>query len=170
MQGLTAKVFRTYNASITFQKELGNTPESGAISEKILAYNRANRRVAVLCNHQRAISKTHSAAMEKLFEKLKGSKLEKRLIKAELKSRNYKELSSSDDNQSDSCSSDEKLKLEQPDVKINEGEDLADISSQESESLKNISSISTERLSKKLVVLGDRISVLKNNILDKVSL
>ncbi|KAI3636607.1 hypothetical protein MIR68_005296 [Amoeboaphelidium protococcarum] len=70
MPGLTAKVFRTYNASHTFQIELEDTPEDATVAEKILAYNRANRQVAILCNHQRAVSKNHSTQMEKLREKL----------------------------------------------------------------------------------------------------
>ena len=43
MPGLSAKVFRTYNASFTFQEELIKTPEDGTVTEKVLAYNRANR-------------------------------------------------------------------------------------------------------------------------------
>lgn len=58
MPGLTAKVFRTYNASITLQRQLDELTDADAsIPEKILAYNRANRAVAVLCNHQRAVPK-----------------------------------------------------------------------------------------------------------------
>lgn len=69
MEGLTAKVFRTYNASITFQQELDKTVDSDSIADKILAYNRANREVAVLCNHQRAIPKSHKESMLKMQEK-----------------------------------------------------------------------------------------------------
>ncbi|EKM54686.1 uncharacterized protein PHACADRAFT_96904 [Phanerochaete carnosa HHB-10118-sp] len=44
MKGLTAKVFRTYNASITFQQQLDQgTPEKGTVQEKLNAYNHANR-------------------------------------------------------------------------------------------------------------------------------
>lgn len=58
MPGLTAKVFRTYNASITLQRQLDElTDPDATVPEKILAYNRANRAVAVLCNHQRAVPK-----------------------------------------------------------------------------------------------------------------
>lgn len=58
MPGLTAKVFRTYNASITLQRQLDELTDGDAsVPEKILAYNRANRAVAVLCNHQRAVPK-----------------------------------------------------------------------------------------------------------------
>ena len=39
--------------------------------ELVKFYNDANRQVAVLCNHQKAVSKTHDASMDKLKEKLK---------------------------------------------------------------------------------------------------
>jgi len=70
MPGLTAKVFRTFNASHTFQEELRKTPSDGTVNEKVLAYNRANREVAVLCNHQRAVTKGHAGQMSKLKEKV----------------------------------------------------------------------------------------------------
>jgi len=57
MPGLSAKVFRTYNASYTFTQELKKTPENADQAEKLLAYNRANRQVAILCNHQRGTTK-----------------------------------------------------------------------------------------------------------------
>jgi DNA topoisomerase-1 len=67
MKGLTAKVFRTYNASITFQEQLDdNTPEKVSVQEKLNAYNQANRMVAILCNHQRTVPKTHEQSMEKM--------------------------------------------------------------------------------------------------------
>jgi DNA topoisomerase-1 len=78
MPGLTAKVFRTYNASYTFQEELKKTPKDGTVAEKILAYNRANRQVAVLCNHQRAVPKTHSAQMGRIHDKILAIKYQKR--------------------------------------------------------------------------------------------
>ncbi|KAJ1983375.1 DNA topoisomerase 1 [Dimargaris verticillata] len=74
MPGLTAKVFRTYNASHTFQEQLRNTPANGTVQEKLLAYNRANRRVAELCNHQRNVSKGHTVQMEKLRDKIRALK------------------------------------------------------------------------------------------------
>lgn len=71
MPGLTAKVFRTYNASITLQRQLDELTDADvSVPEKILAYNRANRAVAVLCNHQRAVPKGHSKSMEALKEKI----------------------------------------------------------------------------------------------------
>jgi DNA topoisomerase-1 len=67
MKGLTAKVFRTYNASFTFQRLLDEESLEGAtLQEKLNAYNKANRRVAILCNHQRSAPKTHDQSMEKM--------------------------------------------------------------------------------------------------------
>lgn len=86
MPGLTAKVFRTYNASYTFQAELEKTPDADAsIAEKILAYNRANREVAILCNHQKAVSKTHGQSMERLREKVLTLKYQRHLVRKSLK-------------------------------------------------------------------------------------
>jgi len=65
-------VFRTYNASITLQQQLDElTEEVSTVPEKLLAYNRANRAVAILCNHQRAVPKTHNKSMENLREKIR---------------------------------------------------------------------------------------------------
>ncbi|GAA6002945.1 hypothetical protein JCM10207_001912 [Rhodosporidiobolus poonsookiae] len=96
MDGLTAKVFRTYNASWTFVQQLKNTPKDASVADKLLAYNRANRLVAVLCNHQRSVSKGHSAAMEKMMDKIKAlkyqrMKLRKALFAVADKSKKYKE-------------------------------------------------------------------------------
>ena len=53
MPGLTAKVFRTFRASWTLETHLLQPAAAGArLPEKLLAYHRANREVAVLCNHQ----------------------------------------------------------------------------------------------------------------------
>ncbi|KAI9090445.1 hypothetical protein DFS34DRAFT_643834 [Phlyctochytrium arcticum] len=84
MPGLTAKVFRTYNASYTFQEELKKTPKDGTTAEKILAYQRANRQVAILCNHQRAVSANHSGLMTRIQDKLKALKYERKLVKEKI--------------------------------------------------------------------------------------
>merc|ERR1712045_310891 len=71
MPGLTAKVFRTYNASITLQEQLKElTDEDDNLAAKVLSYNRANRAVSILCNHQRAVPKTHDKSMGALKEKI----------------------------------------------------------------------------------------------------
>ncbi|CCG83818.1 protein of unknown function [Taphrina deformans PYCC 5710] len=77
MPGLSAKVFRTFNASFTFQEQLKQTDANASVADKVLAYNRANREVAILCNHQRTVSKTHDAAMEKIEDKVKEQKYQK---------------------------------------------------------------------------------------------
>lgn len=72
MDGLTAKVFRTYNASWTLQCQLNEmTDADSTLPEKLLSYNRANRAVAILCNHQRAVPKSHEKSMENLKEKIR---------------------------------------------------------------------------------------------------
>jgi DNA topoisomerase-1 len=73
MEGLTAKVFRTYNASKTLQDELDSlTDPNASVMEKFLAYNRANRQVALLCNHQRSVPKTFEKSMGTLKAKVNG--------------------------------------------------------------------------------------------------
>ncbi|XP_043842127.1 DNA topoisomerase 1 [Dromiciops gliroides] len=75
MEGLTAKVFRTYNASITLQQQLKElTAPDENIPAKILSYNRANRAVAILCNHQRAPPKTFEKSMLNLQTKIDAKK------------------------------------------------------------------------------------------------
>ena len=69
MPGLTAKVFRTYNASITLDRLLLGTTGSTS-TEKIADYQRANKEVAILCNHQRSVSKVHGTQMERLEGKV----------------------------------------------------------------------------------------------------
>nr|DBA16843.1 TPA: hypothetical protein GDO54_002372 [Pyxicephalus adspersus] len=86
MEGLTAKVFRTYNASITLQQQLEElTDPEATVPEKILSYNRANRAVAILCNHQRAPPKTFDQSMANLRTKIEARKEQMALVKKELK-------------------------------------------------------------------------------------
>ncbi|KAJ0007022.1 hypothetical protein Pint_30247 [Pistacia integerrima] len=70
MPGLTAKVFHTYNALITLDDMLSRGTKEGDVSEKIVVYNSANKGVAIICNHQRTVSKTHGAQMTRLTEKI----------------------------------------------------------------------------------------------------
>lgn len=72
MPGLSAKVFRTYNASITLQRELGMWKDNPKISveEKVKFYKDCNRQVAKLCNHQKAVPKNHEEQLKKLEDKL----------------------------------------------------------------------------------------------------
>lgn len=58
MEGLTAKVFRTYNASSTLQDELKKVGLQGlTMEEKLEKYEEANKQVAILCNHQKTVGK-----------------------------------------------------------------------------------------------------------------
>ena len=52
MEGFSAKVFRPYNASMTLQDQLNKLEMEDNVAAKVLGYNRANRAVAILCNHQ----------------------------------------------------------------------------------------------------------------------
>ncbi|XP_042501552.1 DNA topoisomerase 1 alpha-like isoform X2 [Macadamia integrifolia] len=70
MPGLTAKVFRTYNASITLDEMLNRETKDGDMAEKIAVYQIANKEVAIICNHQRSVSKSHSVQMSRLSEKM----------------------------------------------------------------------------------------------------
>jgi DNA topoisomerase I len=71
MDGLTAKVFRTYNASVTLEEQLEKETKSNMnVHELVVAYNAANRAVAILCNHQRSVPKTFDKQLERLEEKV----------------------------------------------------------------------------------------------------
>jgi len=78
MENLTAKVFRTHNASTTLQIELakGYHPNCGTITkestleEKKFYYDQCNKTVAILCNHQRSVSKSHAEQLEKMDQKM----------------------------------------------------------------------------------------------------
>jgi Eukaryotic DNA topoisomerase I, catalytic core len=79
-------VFRTYNASFTLQNQLDElTEDDMSIPEKLLAYNRANRAVAILCNHQRAVPKTHNKSMDNLREKIRLKREQIQDVQNELK-------------------------------------------------------------------------------------
>lgn len=90
MEGLTAKVFRTFNASMLFQKQLKaieKKMESYSGSKRtdqfILQYQMANGKVAELCNHQKNVGKNHQDDVQKIKKQI--SELKKK-IKAAKKS------------------------------------------------------------------------------------
>lgn len=90
MDGLSAKVFRTYNASKTLQDELmkHETLTSWkrlSAAEKVVEYNSANREVAILCNHQRSVSKAQETQLENLGDKLSTLRKQKKQLKGMLK-------------------------------------------------------------------------------------
>ena len=47
-----------------------NTPKNGTVQEKILAYNKANKDVAILCNHQKTVSKGFAESFAKMGDKV----------------------------------------------------------------------------------------------------
>ena len=85
MKGLTAKVWRTYNASLLFQKELDKIKEEKVASidpnEKlnflISMFNQANTTVALLCNHQKNVSKSLDESIDKMDTRIKELKKKK---------------------------------------------------------------------------------------------
>uniref|UniRef100_A0A8C8HA83 DNA topoisomerase I n=1 Tax=Oncorhynchus tshawytscha TaxID=74940 RepID=A0A8C8HA83_ONCTS len=86
MPGLTAKVFRTFNASTTLQEQLNKlTTADMSLEEKLLSYNRANRAVAILCNHQRAAPKTFEKSMQNLQDKVAQKQQQLDVARKELK-------------------------------------------------------------------------------------
>jgi DNA topoisomerase I len=90
MDGLSAKVFRTYNASKTLQDELRKQEAltawtSLSVTEKVTEYNSANREVAILCNHQRSVSKAQETQLENIGAKLETLKKQKKQLKGILK-------------------------------------------------------------------------------------
>ncbi|TYZ59442.1 hypothetical protein PybrP1_012781 [[Pythium] brassicae (nom. inval.)] len=73
MPGLSAKVFRTFNASVTLEKELPYAMDLDGTMEpapKVITYNDANRKVAILCNHQRTVPKSFDTTLEKMAAQL----------------------------------------------------------------------------------------------------
>jgi len=88
MDGLTAKVFRTYNASNLFANELDNITKKYSDYDKddkydllLDGFNKANAKVALLCNHQKNISKNFSEQTTKLKDQIKELKGRKKNAK-----------------------------------------------------------------------------------------
>jgi DNA topoisomerase I len=72
MDGLTSKVFRTYNASYTFETELYSRDLNNLSNVDILnELTTANIKVAVLMNHQKNISKGYNDQLIKIQTKIK---------------------------------------------------------------------------------------------------
>uniref|UniRef100_A0AAQ4RD50 DNA topoisomerase n=1 Tax=Gasterosteus aculeatus aculeatus TaxID=481459 RepID=A0AAQ4RD50_GASAC len=98
MDGLTAKVFRTYNASITLQQQLKELAcPDDSLPAKVLSYNRANRAVAILCNHQRAPPKTFEKSMQNLQTKIDEKQNQLSAARKQLKSAKAAHKTSHDD-------------------------------------------------------------------------
>jgi len=78
MPELTAKVFRTYNASQLFQDEIDkinknyeNYTKADLNTVLLDAYIKASIKVAMLCNHQKKISKSFADQMNKMTDRIK---------------------------------------------------------------------------------------------------
>lgn len=94
MTGLTAKVFRTYNASRLMQKELikatkkfKDYDQTDKISVLLDAIKRANIKVALLCNHRKKVSKSFDQQIERINNRIKDLQRRKRKIKKVVKNK-----------------------------------------------------------------------------------
>ena len=89
MEGLTSKVWRTYNASFIFQKELDKlisskkldmfTEKEERLNYLISLFNQANTEVALLCNHQKATNTNLDNVLTIIDNKLKQLKNKKKI-------------------------------------------------------------------------------------------
>jgi DNA topoisomerase-1 len=77
MEELTAKVFRTFNASFLFQTEISSINQKfdtysndDKLNLILDMYNKANVKVAMLCNHQKNVSKSFNEQIEKMDGKI----------------------------------------------------------------------------------------------------
>jgi DNA topoisomerase-1 len=79
LPGLTAKVWRTYNASYIFQKEIDKIniekvmkiDENERLNYLIAMFNQANTEVALLCNHQKNVNSKIDNTLKKIDNKVK---------------------------------------------------------------------------------------------------
>jgi DNA topoisomerase-1 len=83
MDGLTAKVFRTYNASNLFNNELNNVHIKENMNEDekfnylLNVFNQANIKVAMLCNHQKNVQKNFKEQITKIDDEINKVKEDK---------------------------------------------------------------------------------------------
>ncbi|KAI9008588.1 eukaryotic DNA topoisomerase I [Hyaloraphidium curvatum] len=180
MKGLSAKVFRTYNASHTFQEELKKTPEDGTVAEKVLAYNRANRQVAILCNHQRSVPKTHTVQLEKLQDKVRALKYQRKKVKEQIVELDPKKKKLLKEEESDLDEEwitkyEEQQKVKEAEARQKKLDQLNEERKKEGEkplALKDLPSPkkanpSVEKLEAQLDTLADRIKAQKLTLIDK---
>ena len=100
MNGLTAKVWRTYNASNIFQKELDKIKpneiekldENIKINYLLSLFNQANTTVALLCNHQKAATKGFDSQIDKINDKIKQLKKKNKKYKETKKNKMVKKI------------------------------------------------------------------------------
>jgi DNA topoisomerase-1 len=101
MKGLTAKVFRTFNASLLFERELNKISKKideydgdDKINLLLDGFNKANAKVAILCNHQKNISKSFEDQVKSINSQIKEikKKIEEIKSKSENKTDQIKKL------------------------------------------------------------------------------
>jgi DNA topoisomerase-1 len=91
LPGLTAKVWRTYNASFIFQKELDKltsnkkldlfTEKDERLNFLVAIFNQANTEVALLCNHQKSVDTNLNKNIDKIETQIKLLKKKKNKYK-----------------------------------------------------------------------------------------
>ena len=85
LPGLTAKVWRTYNASVLFQNELekvnskiiSKLNDDEHVNYLISIFNQANTSVAILCNHQKNVMTDLSKSINKINDMIEKLKIKK---------------------------------------------------------------------------------------------
>ncbi len=87
LKDLTAKLYRTYNASNLFQKELKKIRKKYEgknvdMETLIIEFNRSNTIIAEKLNHQKGITKSNKPQIERLDEQIKKAKSKLHKLKA----------------------------------------------------------------------------------------
>jgi DNA topoisomerase-1 len=95
MPGLTAKVFRTYIATMEVQRALSkeNVDSKSSEPDKIYVAKKANLQAAITCNHKKGVDPKNPAAkkaMEKFEESIKKRKEAIELLKADIAGKKWK--------------------------------------------------------------------------------
>jgi DNA topoisomerase-1 len=102
LDGLTAKVWRTYKASCTFQKELDkliNNKKLLEFSEQdeklnflLTIFNQANTEVALLCNHQKNVDTNLDKTILKIDNRIKEYKKKRNKYKENKNTEKYNKI------------------------------------------------------------------------------
>lgn len=90
MNGLTAKVWRTFNASYLLQKlldkinedKLKNLEENERINYLLGLFHQANTEVAILCNHQKNVSTNLESGIDKINDQIKNLQKKKNKLQS----------------------------------------------------------------------------------------
>jgi DNA topoisomerase-1 len=89
MPGLTAKVFRTANASNLFQEQLDKIKVKRGEKPAVIInkMNKANADVAIMCNHKKKVARGFTAGIEKIKEMIKTAETKLKELKSKRRSR-----------------------------------------------------------------------------------